>query len=133
MMKLTTQRQAILDTINQSNQHWDAEVLARALSDAGHSIGIATIYRGLTALEHAGLIEAIHLGDKKRYERSDKAHHDHLICRVCGSIEEFFDEEIEQRQRDVANKHAFQMDGHQLLIFGTCKACLKTQNQGGQA
>jgi Fur family ferric uptake transcriptional regulator len=130
MTKLTAQRQAILDTINQSNQHWDAEVLARALSDAGHSIGIATIYRGLTALEDAGLIEAIHLGDKKRYERSDKSHHDHLVCRICGSIEEFFDAQIEQRQHHVSKQYEFDMDGHQLLIFGTCKACLTSAQQG---
>jgi len=130
MKKLTAQRQAILDTINRSNQHWDAEVLARALSDAGHSIGIATIYRGLTALEDAGLIKTIHLGDKKRYERSDKSHHDHLICRQCGSIEEFFDPQIEQRQQHVSEQHEFQMDAHQLLIFGTCKHCLNISKKG---
>lgn len=130
MKKLTAQRQAVLNMINQSNHHWDAEALARALSDAGHSIGIATIYRGLTALEHAGLVQVIHLGDKKRYERSDKDHHDHLICRLCGSIEEFFDEAIEQRQRDVAQRHNFDMDAHQLLIFGTCEACCKRIKEG---
>ncbi|MDQ6991267.1 MAG: transcriptional repressor [Mariprofundaceae bacterium] len=133
MIKLTAQRQAILDMINQSNQHWDAEILARALSDAGHSIGIATIYRGLTALEQAGLIQAMHLGDKKRYERSDKAHHDHLVCGSCGSIEEFFDEQIEQRQRHVASQYHFQMNGHQLLIFGICQQCLKLSVKGEQS
>jgi len=130
MMKLTAQRQAILDTINQSNQHWDAEVLARALNDAGYSIGIATIYRGLTALEDAGLIEAIHLGDKKRYERSSKSHHDHLVCRLCGSIEEFVDEQIERRQQHVTQQHGFHMDGHQLLIFGTCHTCSQAEQKG---
>ncbi|MDQ6974736.1 MAG: transcriptional repressor, partial [Mariprofundaceae bacterium] len=128
--KLTAQRQAILDMINQSNQHWDADILARALSDAGHSIGIATIYRGLTALEKAGLVQVIHLGDKKRYERSDKAHHDHLVCRLCGSIEEFLDEDIEERQRHVANEYNFHMDGHQLLIFGICQRCLDMNKKG---
>jgi len=133
MIKLTAQRQAILDMINQSNQHWDADILARALSDAGHSIGIATIYRGLTALENAGLVQVIHLGDKKRYERSDKAHHDHLVCRLCGAIEEFFDERIEERQRHVAKQYDFHMDGHQLLIFGICQTCLKINKKGEQS
>ena len=123
MKKLTPQRQAILDMINQSNTHWDAELLARALNDAGTSIGIATIYRGLTALEAAGLVHAIHLGDKKRYERSDKAHHDHLVCRTCGKIEEFYDEHIESCQQQVAERYQFRMQGHQLLIFGLCADC----------
>jgi len=129
MKKLTAQRQAMLDMINQSNTHWDAELLARALSDAGYSIGIATIYRGLTALEEAGLIHAIHLGDKKRYERSDKAHHDHLICRVCGNIEEFYEPQIEQCQQQVADAYQFRMQGHQLLIFGMCHECVQ-QGEG---
>ncbi|MDQ6995966.1 MAG: transcriptional repressor, partial [Mariprofundus sp.] len=84
MQRLTAQRQAILDLINASNRHWDADEVARALVDAGAPIGIATVYRGLAALETQGLIDSIQLADKKRYERSDKAHHDHMICTRCG-------------------------------------------------
>jgi len=130
MIKLTAQRQAILDMITHSNQHWDAELLARALSDAGHSIGIATVYRGLTALEEAGLIEAIHLGDKKRYECSNKDHHDHLICTSCGLIEEFCDENIEKLQNEVAEANGFHVTGHQLLIFGLCQNCMQSVQSG---
>jgi len=124
MKKLTVQRQAILDLINRSNQHWDADELARRLGENGNQLGIATVYRGLAALESAGLIHSIQLSDKKRYERADKGHHDHLVCTVCGDIEEFCDAKIEKQQQQVAQDHSFQMTGHQLLIFGTCKSCL---------
>ena len=98
MVKLTQQRQSILDLINASNRHWDADEVARALSDAGQAVGIATVYRGLAALEAAGLLDSIQLADKKRYERADKAHHDHMICTECGLIEEFTRETIEVLQ-----------------------------------
>jgi len=123
MQKLTAQRQAILDMINRFDKHWDADEVAYALKEEGISIGIATVYRGLAALAEQGLIESIQLADKKRYERADKAHHDHLVCTDCGSIEEFCNPEIETLQDKVAEERGFKIQGHQLLLFGLCKVC----------
>jgi len=123
MVRLTPQRRAILDLINQSNRHWDAEEVARALADAGCSMGIATVYRGLAALEAQGLIASVQLAGKRRYERADKAHHDHLFCTECGGLEEFVHDKIEALQREVAAANGFRMRGHQLLIFGICRRC----------
>jgi len=114
--------------INGSDRHWDADELARSLSDRGQSIGIATVYRGLATLEAAGLIESIQLADKKRYERADKAHHDHMICTACGRIEEFSHATIEALQLSIAAEKGFTVSGHQLVIFGLCSQCTK----GGQ-
>ncbi|MDX8396902.1 MAG: transcriptional repressor [Mariprofundaceae bacterium] len=131
MKKLTIQRQAILDLISHSNRHWGADELALSLSESGQAVGIATIYRGLAALEQAGFIHSIQLGDKKHYERADKDHHDHLICTDCGRIEEFFDKDIEYRQQQVAEQQGFSMSGHQLLIFGRCRTCLQQVTEQG--
>ncbi|MDQ6988872.1 MAG: transcriptional repressor, partial [Mariprofundaceae bacterium] len=89
MLKLTAQRQAVLDVINATDKHWDADEVAQTLKDQGKPIGIATVYRGLAMLAEKGLIDSIQLADKKRYERADKSHHDHLVCTACGDIEEF--------------------------------------------
>lgn len=123
MLKLTEQRQAILDLINTSNRHWDADDVARALSAAGRTIGVATVYRGLAALEEAGLLGSIQMADKKRYERVGKGHHDHMICTKCGRIEEFTHPQIEQLQEAIAAKRGFVVSGHQLTMFGRCKLC----------
>jgi len=123
MKRLTTQRQAILDLINTSNRHWDAEEVNRELSDRGQSVGIATVYRGLTALEEAGLISSVQLADRKRYERADKSHHDHMVCTECGSIVEFSHHKIEALQESAARDKGFEMTGHQLVLFGRCADC----------
>ncbi|MDQ6977084.1 MAG: transcriptional repressor [Ghiorsea sp.] len=123
MQKLTAQRQAILDMINRFDKHWDADEVAYALKEEGISIGIATVYRGLAALAEQGLVETIQLADKKRYERADKEHHDHLVCTDCGSIEEFCNPEIEALQDKVAEERGFKIQGHQLLLFGLCATC----------
>lgn len=123
MLRLTQHRQAMLELINGSNRHWDADEVSRALNDAGLHMGIATVYRGLAALEEAGLLDSIQLADKKRYECADKAHHDHMICTACGHIEEFTHETIEELQRSVAKERGFQLSGHQLTMFGLCASC----------
>lgn len=123
MIKLTQHRQVILDLINASNHHWEAEELAHALIERGHSMGIATVYRGLAALESQGLISNFQLLDRKRYERASKMHHDHLICTECGKIEEFTNNSIEQQQNLVAKENGFAITGHQLVIFGICSNC----------
>lgn len=129
MLRLTAQRQAILNLINTSNRHWDAEELARALAESGQQIGIATVYRGLAALDGAGLISSVQLADKKRYERADKSHHDHMVCTDCGTIQEFSQPQIEQLQKAVAAEKGFQMSGHQLVIFGLCLGCQSAATQ----
>jgi len=123
MRRLTVQRQAILDLINTSNRHWDAEEISRELGDRGESVGIATVYRGLAALEDAGLIASIQLADKKHYERADKSHHDHMVCIECGAIEEFTQNRIEALQEAAAREKDFAVTGHQLVIFGRCAHC----------
>lgn len=123
MQRLTAQRQAILDLINTSNRHWDAEEVNRALSDRGQAVGIATVYRGLTALDEAGLICSVQLNDRKRYERADKSHHDHMVCIECGRIEEFSHHKIESLQEAAASEKGFDLTGHQLVLFGRCAAC----------
>jgi len=128
MQKLTAQRQAILDVINQSDKHWDADSVADALKSLGTPVGIATVYRGLAALADQGLILSIQLSDKKRYERAGKAHHDHLVCTLCGAIEEFCKPEIERLQDLVAEERSFEIEGHQLLLFGRCMTCQQKEN-----
>ena len=125
MQRLTAQRQAILDLINASSIHWGAEAVARTLADSGHSVGIATIYRGLSALEAEGLIQSIQLANKKCYERADKSHHDHMVCTNCGRIEEFAHETIEALQHAAAHEKGFVISGHQLVMFGLCADCAK--------
>jgi Fur family ferric uptake transcriptional regulator len=126
--RLTPHRQAILKLITSSNRHWDAEEISHALTERGESIGIATVYRGLAALEEDGLIGSVQLADKKRYERADKVHHDHMICTRCGSIEEFSLPDIGKLQQDVATLKGFEVTGHQFVIHGICAECRTRQN-----
>ncbi len=126
-MRLTQQRAAILRLINHSDQHWDADSIVLAFKQKGQRIGIATVYRGLQALEQAQLITALQIDGRKHYERASKSHHDHLICLHCGTIEEFCNEEIELLQQQIADHHRFAISHHTLTLYGTCGRCRDEQ------
>jgi Fur family ferric uptake transcriptional regulator len=121
-LKATLPRLKILDLFEQNDKrHMTAEEVYRLLSDEGHDIGLATVYRVLTQFEQAGLLIRHHFdSDKAVFELNQGTHHDHLVCLQCGKVEEFFDAEIEKRQARIAKERGFVIHDHSLQIYADC-------------
>ena len=121
-LKATLPRLKILDLFEQSDKrHMTAEEVYRLLSDEGQDIGLATVYRVLTQFEQAGLLMRHHFdSDKAVFELNEGEHHDHLVCLQCGRVEEFYDAEIEKRQRKIAESRGFEIHDHSLQIYVDC-------------
>lgn len=124
-LKVTLPRMKILEVLEASaERHVSAETVYRALLDNGEDIGLATVYRVLTQFETAGIVERHNFqGSHSVFELNDTRHHDHMVCTGCGRIEEFVDETIEKRQREVAAERGFRMSGHALVLYGLCARC----------
>lgn len=124
-LKATLPRVKILEIMERSSvRHLSAEDIYKALLEDGEDVGIATIYRVLTQFESAGLVTRHHFeGGISVFELDQGEHHDHILCLKCGKVEEFVDEVIEQRQKDIAEKAGFSMTDHSLNIYGICKDC----------
>ena len=121
-LKATLPRLKILEVLQQNKQdHLSAEDVYRKLLDNEEDIGLATIYRVLSQFEDAGLVIRHHFEDGHALFELEQGPHDHLICVKCGKIEEFFDTEIQQRQRDVAQKSGFDLSKHTLVLYGECR------------
>jgi Fur family transcriptional regulator, ferric uptake regulator len=123
-LKVTLPRMKILQILEASEtRHLTAEAIYRELLDSGEEIGLATVYRVLTQFEAAGLVSRLHFeGNQAVFELDRGGHHDHIICNQCGRVEEFLDEVIEQRQRQIATEHGFDIKDHALVIYGNCVA-----------
>ncbi|MFO1372738.1 MAG: ferric iron uptake transcriptional regulator [Candidatus Competibacteraceae bacterium] len=121
-LKVTLPRMKILDMLqNQQSAHLTAEDIYRALVNSGEEIGLATVYRVLTQFEAAGLVKRHHFeGGQSVFEINQGDHHDHILCLDCGRIEEFFDEDIERRQRAIAQQLGFELSEHCLILYGHC-------------
>ncbi|MGD8911825.1 MAG: ferric iron uptake transcriptional regulator [Candidatus Thiodiazotropha sp.] len=121
-LKVTLPRVKILELLETCDQrHVSAEDVYKMLLDKGEEIGLATVYRVLTQFESAGLVTRHNFeGGHAVFELDRGGHHDHLVCVVCGKVEEFNDPTIEKRQREIAKKCGFDMVDHSLIIYGHC-------------
>lgn len=121
-LKATLPRIKILEVFQRAEQrHMTAEDVFKALLAEGADIGLATVYRVLLQFEQAGLLSRSHFeSGKSVFELNEGQHHDHLVCLTCGRVEEFFDAEIEQRQRAVAEARGFTLQDHALSLYAVC-------------
>ncbi len=96
------------------------EPLGRLL-DSNEDIGLAAVYRVLTQFESAGLVTRHHFeGGTAVFELNEGEHHDHIVCVDCGRVEEFTDDSIEDRQREIASRLGFEITDHSLTLHGHC-------------
>ncbi|MFN3235322.1 MAG: ferric iron uptake transcriptional regulator [Gammaproteobacteria bacterium] len=124
-LKITTPRLKILEVLeNSSKRHMRAEEIHQELEKNGVEAGLATVYRALVQFEEAGLVIRHNFEEGYSVFELDRGdHHDHLVCVKCHKVVEFHDEIIEDRQRDIAAQHGFQMTDHSLNIYGFCQKC----------
>lgn len=121
-LKATLPRLKILEVFQTSERrHLTAEDVYKTLLTAGADIGLATVYRVLMQFEQAGLLSRNHFESGKAvFELNEGQHHDHLVCLDCGRVEEFFDAQIEQRQRTIAESRGYKLQEHALALYANC-------------
>ena len=125
-LKFTKQRELVVKFLYENEGHFTPEDIYTQLKQQHPdiNIGIATVYRTLTLLESSQISSSISFGTQgKKYELGLKKHHDHIICTKCGSIVEFFDDVIEERQEEIAKKFNFKMTDHTMKLVGLCENC----------
>jgi Fur family ferric uptake transcriptional regulator len=121
-LKATLPRIKILEVFQRTERrHMTAEDVFKALLHEGADIGLATVYRVLMQFEQAGLLSRSNFESGKAvFELNEGEHHDHLVCLDCGHVEEFYDAEIEQRQRAVTISRGFELQEHSLSLYARC-------------
>jgi Fur family ferric uptake transcriptional regulator len=121
-LKATLPRIKILEIFQRSERrHLTAEDVFKVLLTDEADIGLATVYRVLMQFEQAGLLSRSNFeSGKSVFELNEGHHHDHLVCLDCGRVEEFFDLQIETRQREVATERGFALQEHSLSLYARC-------------
>ena len=98
--------------------HMSAEDVYRRLIEHDESVGLATVYRALTQFETAGIVERHNFDDGHSvYELAGDTHHDHMVDIDTGQVTEFVNENIEVLQREIAEKHGFELMHHELVLY----------------
>lgn len=125
--RVTASRRAVLDAAASLAAPFTIEDLCGALP----GVGRATVFRTVKLLQENELLCRMVLEDGGvRYEMSTGAHHHHLICGVCQTVQEFADPALDVLIQENARRSSFRLDGHSLELYGRCGRCASRATAG---
>src|SRR5260370_6249534 len=126
-VRLTRQRQILLELIDKSGQHLDAEKLFQMAQEKDPKLNRVTVYRTLKLLKEGGLVDELDLmhygGDQHYYETRTKQEHAHVICLRCGRVEEFFGEPLQRLRKQIETHFGFEILLARTEVGGYCSHC----------
>ena len=134
-LRKTSQRDLILEVFLSTEEHLTSEDLHNLVQKKDESVGLTTVYRTLKLLTDAGLAREVGFGDGKTYyeHHYNHEHHDHMICTQCGKVIEFFSQDIEHLQDEMASNFGFKPTHHSLRMWGVCADCQNAQSEAHSA
>jgi Fur family ferric uptake transcriptional regulator len=126
-VRLTRQRQILLELIDRTGAHLDAERLYQLAKERDPKLNRVTVYRTLKMLKAGGLVDELDLmhygGDQHYYETRLKQEHAHVICLRCGKVEEFFGEPLQRLRKQIESHFGFQVLLARTEVGGYCAHC----------
>jgi Fe2+ or Zn2+ uptake regulation protein len=123
--RLTRQRQLVLEILEESQEHLDAETVYARAKKRDARIGIATIYRTLAFLKSMGLAAEHQFGeDHGHFEavQTDRQHY-HFTCLKCGRVIEFQSPQVLNLARKLCAGQGLQVVEINLHFSGYCADC----------
>jgi Fur family ferric uptake transcriptional regulator len=131
-VRLTAQRRALIEIIQEATTHLDATSLLELARKRDSRIDRATVYRTIDLLKKLGLIDELDLmhlnGEKHYYEVRTQKDHLHLACFGCGAVEEFASPTFERLKREISKENNFEIQVMRLEVGGLCSACTAKNN-----
>ena len=123
--RLTRQRQAILTALAQSGRALTADEVWNVARGQCGGLGLATVYRALTALEEMGVLRRVHGGTEgsQAFALSGAEHGHSVICESCGRVAEFSQCQVDSLVQKAAAETGYVIHHHLLELSGLCADC----------
>jgi Fur family transcriptional regulator, ferric uptake regulator len=129
--RVTPQRQLVLEAVTALEHATPEEICARVRQTA-RGVNISTVYRTLELLEQLSLVTHSHLSHgAPSYHLAAEAEHVHLVCRVCGRIEEVGPDAVAPLVTALEAGQDFETDVRHLAVFGRCGRCRRAAGASG--
>lgn len=123
-LKATPARVAVMQLFENSSEPLTVQTIIDFLRNRQIEIDPATAFRMVNTFTQKGITKQIQFYEGKyRYELSSKEDHHHLICQICGTIEDISDCGIKEIERQIKRKKKFQVKHHALEFYGVCQLC----------
>lgn len=122
-LRATPARIALMKLLETTKFPLDVQSMIDYLQQNHIKTDPATVFRIMHMFTQKGITRQIDFHEGKfRYELAGEEHH-HLMCTVCGAIEDISDCNIEELQNEIELKKHFTVNSHSLEFFGICKKC----------
>jgi Fur family peroxide stress response transcriptional regulator len=120
-LKLTPQRLAILQYLENNKDHPSADDIYKAVSKKFPTMSLATVYNTLETLKQRGLVKELTMDPyKMRFDPQPSPHH-HLICMDCRKIIDIHAKFKISLPR--VEGVGFEIIGNHIEFYGRCPNC----------
>ncbi len=128
-MRLTTQRQIILEELGKVTSHPTANEVYDMVRKRLPRIGLGTVYRNLELMAESGIILKLEVGGtQKRFDATVTPHY-HIRCSSCGKVDDI-DLEVQQEINEAAAETCnYKILGHHIEFSGICSECLEKKEE----
>jgi Fur family transcriptional regulator, peroxide stress response regulator len=122
-IRLTNQREVILDELRSVKTHPTADALYDQVRQRLPRISLATVYRNLEFLASQGLVKKIQVGGtQKRFDGNTEQHH-HIRCINCGKVDDLELGQDNCIDTDICSLSGYKVIGYNLEFTGLCPDC----------
>ena len=121
-MRVTSQRVIVHRALRELDRHVTADELLDVVAERLPNVSLPTIYATLELLEELGMVRRVQRAGTTLFDPRTDPHH-HLLCTVCGSIEDL-DSKLETRSLErAAGARGFAPERIEAVVHGRCANC----------
>jgi Fe2+ or Zn2+ uptake regulation protein len=121
-MRVTPQRVVLHRALRELDRHVTADELLEAVGDRLPNVSLPTIYATLELFEELGMVRRVQRAGTTVFDPRTDLHH-HLICTVCGSIEDLDSDLDTAALERAADRRGFARERVEAVVHGRCAAC----------
>lgn len=122
-MRLTTQRQIILEELGKVTSHPTANEVYDMVRKRLPRIGLGTVYRNLELMSETGIILKLEVGGtQKRFDATIDPHY-HIRCVSCGKVDDIEIPVMADINKAAADISKYEVLGHHIEFSGICSDC----------
>lgn len=124
-LKMTPQRRAIVEYLQNAKNHPTADEVMMAVNREFPMTSRATVYNTLNWLKENGMVKEVFEGGVMHFDPHTAAHH-HFVCTRCGKVEDVDCSAISEIKLCALDGNQ-QVETMEVTLRGLCTACQKSQ------
>ncbi len=125
--KVTPQRLAVYEVIDQNKTHPNAEAIYKELQPQYPSMSLATVYKTMEIFAKIGIVQVLQCDEESHRYDFNTSPHAHIRCSICNRVDDI-DIDMEALKKLAADETKYRVDNVGLAFSGVCEHCQKNEH-----